>query len=113
MNLLRRTVILQGSPPIGDIEELIAGNLKLLPPDQRPVVAKRLLEWWDRQIVYSLCGKRERVIARSELQHQISAIVSDIEQDKLLPQFELASPPEDYQPDGMLARQIKLVDGKR
>jgi hypothetical protein len=113
LNLLRRAVIQQGSPTVAEIEERIAGNLKLLPPDQRLIVARRLIEWWDRQIVYSLCGKRERVISRSELQHQISAIVSDIEQDKLVPDFELASPPEDYQPDGMLARQVKLVDGKK
>jgi hypothetical protein len=112
LNLLRRTVIKQGSPAVGAIEENVAGYLKLLPPEQRPTVARRLIEWWDRQIVYSLCGKRERAVVRSELQHQISAIISDIEQDRLMPDFEVASPPEDYQPDGMLARQIKLVDGR-
>lgn len=112
LNLLRRVIIKPGSPAVATIEENVAEYLKLLPPDQRSAVAKRLVEWWDRQIVYSLCGKRERVISRGELQHQISAIVSDIEQDKLVPDFEVASPPEDYQPDGMLARQIKLVDGK-
>jgi hypothetical protein len=112
LNLLRRTVIQHDSPAVSAIEENIAGYLKLLPPEQRPTVARRLVEWWDRQIVYSLCGKRERVVSRGELQHQISAIVSDIEQDKLVPDFEVASPPEDYQPDGMLARQIKLVDAK-
>ena len=112
LNLLRRTLIQHGSPRVENIEENVAGHLKLLPPEQRPTVASRLVEWWDRQIVYSLCGKRERVMSRSELQHQISAIVSDIEQDKLVPDFEVASPPEDYQPDGMLARQIKLVDGR-
>jgi hypothetical protein len=112
LNLLRRTVIQHDSPTVAAIEENVAGCLKLLPPEQRPTVARRLVEWWDRQIVYSLCGKRERVVSRGELQHQISAIVSDIEQDKLVPDFEVASPPEDYQPDGMLARQIKLVDAK-
>jgi hypothetical protein len=112
LNLLRRTLIQHSSPTVAAIEENVAGHLKLLPPEQRPIVARRLVEWWDRQIVYSLCGKRERVVSRSELQHQISAIVSDIEQDNLVPDFEVASPPGDYQPDGMLARQVKLVDGK-
>ena len=64
-----------------------------------------------RQIIYSLCSKRERIISRNELQHQISAIVADTEQGKLLAEFETISPPDDYQPDGMLARQIKLVGG--
>jgi hypothetical protein len=112
LNLMRRTVIQPGSFAVDAIEDNVAEHLKLLPPDQRPAVAMRLVEWWDRQIVYSLCGKRARVISRSELQHQISAIVSDMEQDKLLPDFELASPPNDYQPDGMLARQVQLVNGK-
>ena len=102
---MRRTVIQPGSLTVDAIEDRVAGYLKLLPPDHRPTVATRLVEWWDRQIVYSLCGKRPRVISRSELQHQISAIISDIEQDKLVPDFEMASPPSDYQPDGMpLAR---------
>ena len=91
----------------------MAGHLlRILPPDQRATVARRLVEWWDRQIVYSLCGERERVITRAELQSQISAIVADIEQGKLVPDFETVSHPEDYQPDGMLARQIGLVKGK-
>jgi hypothetical protein len=113
LNLMRRAVIRQDSPKITEIESLIAEHLKILPADQRPKVAARLVEWWDRQIVYSLCGKRDRVISRTELQHQISTFVADIEQGKLVPDFETVNPPDDYQPDGMLARQIKLVDGKQ
>ncbi len=112
LNLLRRTLIKQDSPTIGEIENLVAEHLKLLPPEGRPIVAARLIEWWDRQIIYSLCGKRERVISRTELQHQITIIIGDIEQGKLLPDFETVSQPEDYQPDGMLTRQIRLVEGK-
>ncbi|WP_424360799.1 hypothetical protein [Methylocystis parvus] len=29
-----------------------------------------------------------------------------------MPEFEEVGPPDDYQPDGMLARQIELVKGK-
>jgi hypothetical protein len=93
LNLLRRTFIKQDSPPIGEIEKQVAGHLKLLPPDQRALVAKRLIEWWDREIVYSLCGKRERVISRTELQEKITTIIGDIEQDKLLPDFETVTQP--------------------
>ena len=112
LNLVRRMRIQHGSPNITAIESLIAEQLKILPADQRQTVAQRLIEWWDRQVVYSLCGKREKVLSRVELQLQISMIVGDIEQGKLLADFETLSPPEDYQPDGMLARQIKLVEGK-
>lgn len=75
------------------------------------MVAKRLIEWSDRQIVYSLCAKRERVISRTELQQQITIIIGDLEQDKLLPDFETVTQPEDYQPHGMLTRQIRFVIG--
>jgi hypothetical protein len=112
LNLLRRTLIKRDSSSIADIEQRVADHLKLLPPQQRPEVAKRLIEWWDRQVVYSLCGKRERFVSRAELQQQISAIIGDIEQSKILPDFETVNPPEDYQPDGLLARQIRLVEGK-
>ena len=112
LNLLRRALLRQESPNVAGIEKLIAVHLKILPPDQQVQVAGRLVEWWDRQIVYSLCGKRERLISRTELQHQISTFVADIEQGKLLADFETVNPPEDYQPDGMLSRQIKLVEGK-
>jgi hypothetical protein len=111
LNLMRRVKIQLHSPNVGVIEDLIAEHLKILPAEQRPKVAQRLIEWWDRQIVYSLCNKRERVISRAELQHQISTIVADIEQGKLLAEFETVSPPDDYQPDSKLARQIKLVEG--
>lgn len=112
LNILLRTLIKQDSPTIGEIETLVANHLKLLPPEERSTVAQQLLEWWDRQIVYSLCGKREQVISRAELQYQMTIIIGDIEQGKLLPDFETVSQPEDYQPDGMLARQIRLVEGK-
>jgi hypothetical protein len=106
-------LIRQSSPTIGEIESRIAEHLKLLPLNQRPLVAKRLIEWWDRQVVYSLCGMRERMVTRAELQAQIMSVVGDLEEDKLLPELETTNPPEDYLPDGMLTRQIRLVNGKR
>lgn len=112
LNLLRRTVIRPESPTIGEIEKEIAEHFQLVLPEYRAPVAKRLMEWWDRQVVYSLCGERDRVITRAELQSQIMTIVADLEQDKLAPEFETLGPPDDYQPDGMLARQIELVKGK-
>jgi hypothetical protein len=112
VNFLRRVEIRQLSPNIGAIEDLVAAHLKILPGDQRPTVAQRLIEWWDRQVVYSLCGKRDRILMRTELQLKISNIVADIVQGKLLAEFEALSPPDDYQPAGMLSRQIKLVEGK-
>lgn len=112
LNLLRRTVIRPDSPTVAEIEQRIAGHFQFVLPEHRSAVAKRLIEWWDRQIVYSLCGERDRLITRAELQGQIMDVVADLEQGKLVAEFETVSHPEDYQPDGMLARQIGLVKGK-
>jgi hypothetical protein len=112
-NLIRRMKLRQDSPDITCMEPLVADHLKILPAEQRTIVAQRLIEWWDRQIVYSLCHKRDRLITRTELQLQISNTVSDLIRGKLLAEFETLSPPNDYQPNGMLSRQIRVVEGKQ
>ena len=111
LNLMRRVTLKIASPSVGDIEDNIEARLTLLPAGQRAQVAKKLVEWWDRQIVYSLCGKRERVIARPELQAQISEIIGELDQGKLSADFETVRKPIEYQPNGMLTRQIALVKG--
>jgi hypothetical protein len=113
LNLLRRIIIEPNAPPIDQLEEKLAEHLTLLPSAKRATVAKRLTEWWARQMILSLCGQRDRVISRIELQDKISRIVADIEEDKILPDFEMVSHPEAYQPNGMLTRQIQLVEGSK
>lgn len=110
-NLVCRIQVQPQSPTVGQIEERIANHLKVLPAEHRAFVAERLVEWWDRQVIYSLCGKRSRVMTRIELQRQISSIIGDIEAERLVPDFMTVMPPEDYQPDGMLMQQIRLVAG--
>lgn len=110
-SLLLRVTIKPDAPSVDRIESELQNHLLILPSGQRGTVARRLIEWWDRQIVYSLCGKRARVIARSEFQAQISEIVSDLEQGRLTADFETMAKPLEYLPDGMLTRQIALVKG--
>lgn len=110
-NLISRIQVWPQSQTVVHIEDRIADHLKTLPPEHRSIVAKRLVEWWDRQIIYSLCGKRSRGIGRIELQLQISSIIGDIEAERLVPDFNTVLPPDTYQPDGMLMRQINLVQG--
>jgi len=112
-NLCSRIRLVPGSPDITLIEQRIANGLVMLPAEQRPVVAQKLVEWWNRELIYSLCGKRERIISRQEMQGRFSGIVGELERERLSVDFEAIEPPEDYQPDGMLTRQIKLVKGLR
>ncbi|WP_257217075.1 ABC-three component system protein [Pseudomonas syringae] len=112
LSLLRRVHIVQDSVTIGKIPDEVSQRLHILPKEQRLKAAERLLGWWDQQVVYTLCGKRERVIQRSEMEHCISSIIAQLEEEKLVAEFDLVSHPEDYEADGMLYRQIALVGGK-
>lgn len=112
LNLLRRICIQQSSLTIDQIADEVAKRLHVIPRHQRSPVAVRLLEWWDLQVIYTLCNKRERVIQRSELEQRISSTIADIEEEKLVADFNIATQPDDYEPDGMLIRQIGLVDGR-
>jgi hypothetical protein len=89
----------------------VCSELHHLPKIHREAVSKKLVGWWDREVVYSLCGKRDRFIHFQELQKTISELIGDIVHEKLVPEFERANPPENYQPDGMLTKQIALVGG--
>jgi hypothetical protein len=110
-NFVRRIIIKPNSPTIGEIEERISNCLLFLPVIQRMPVARRMVEWWDREVIYSLCGQRDRIISRAELQQKIMSIVGDLEEGKLVAEFEGAALPDDYQPNSMLIRQIELVRG--
>ena len=65
LNLLRRAAIRPDSPTVAEIEGKIALRFNLVPKEHRAAVAKRLVEWWDRQVVYALCGQRDCVITRT------------------------------------------------
>jgi hypothetical protein len=113
LNLVSRIKMIPGSVNIAGLEGLVCDCLHILPKTHREAVTKKLIGWWDREVVYSLCGKRNRFITNQELQKIISELVSEIVQDRLLPDFETANPPKEYQPDGLLTKQIELVDGAK
>ena len=100
-----------GQAKVTDIEEDLANSLTSVPVKKRPLVAQRLVEWWDRQVLYSMCNKREKAISRFEVVQRHSEIVADIELDKLPNPFESVSPPSSHKPDSMIEKQVSLVDG--
>lgn len=112
-SLLRRICIQHGSVTVGQIPEVLSKWLHILPKEQRLQATERLLAWWDLQVVYTLCEKRERVIHRSEMQHSISSIIAQLDDEKLVADFDLVNHPDGYEADGMLYRQIALVQGRR
>lgn len=111
--LLSRITVRPGGSNITGVSDDIAGCLVNFPPDSRQAICIRLIEWWDLQVIFTLCGKRERFITKLEVQQKISELAGEIERDELFPDFENALMPEEHVPDSMIARQIQLVGGTR
>lgn len=109
--LLDRISIQPGTDNIAGVQESIREELTLFPSSQRKELASRLLGWWDLEMVGTLCKQREAFISREEVQQAISEFAAAIKHDILTPEFEGIPHPEDYQPHGMLAKQIDLVKG--
>ncbi|NDZ12697.1 hypothetical protein C7T35_10075 [Variovorax sp. WS11] len=111
--LLARMTVRPGASNIAAISDDITAQLVNFPPDKRPAICVRLIEWWDLQVIFTLCGKRERFIGKIEVQQKIAELAGEIERDELLPDFETALQPDDHEPNSMIARQIELVGGTR
>ncbi|MDO7216986.1 hypothetical protein Q5M47_16450 [Acinetobacter nosocomialis] len=111
-NLLDRIFVIAKSPNINEIEKSIAAKLTVFPSTHQTLITEKLVEWWDRQVIYSLSGVRERYILRSELQTKIMEIAAEIEHEKLIPEFERSNIPMGYIPNAGLIAQIDLVKGR-
>ena len=109
--LLARMTVRPGASNIVSISDDIAAKLVNFPPNKRPAICERLIEWWDLQVIFTLCGKRERFIALIEVQQKIAEFAGEIEREELLPDFEIARQPDDHEPNSMIARQIEIVGG--
>ena len=109
--LISATRLKPGQADITNVEDELANRLTAVPVAKRPLVAQRLVEWWDRQVLYSMCNKREKAISRFEVVQRHSEIVADIELDKLPNPFENVIPPASHEPNSMIEKQVSLVDG--
>ena len=111
-NLLDRVVVISNSPNINEIENSIEHKLTLIPAIHKKSITAKLVEWWDRQVIYSLSGVRDKYILRVELQSKIMEISAEIEHEKLLPEFERSNVPAGHIPHSELIAQIDLVKGR-
>ncbi|MYZ45251.1 ABC-three component system protein [Schauerella aestuarii] len=94
---------------INEIPEDIAKELKNFPPDRRKAITEKLMEWWDLQVIYSFCDKRDRAISMLEVQQKVAEIASELERDDLLADFQFVTPPGDHTPPSMISQQLHLV----
>lgn len=109
--LLARITIQPGSENIKSVPDEIAKELKNFSPDRRNDITQKLIEWWDLQVIYSFCDKRNRAISMLEVQEKLTEIAGEIERDELLADFQFATPPDEHIPPSLIAKQIELVKG--
>lgn len=109
--LLSRITVQPAASNINDIPKDIAKELKNFPPERRETITQKLMEWWDLQVVYSFCNKRNRAISMLEVQQKITEISGELEREELLADFQFVTPPGDHTPPSMISRQLQLVGG--
>lgn len=108
---LSRITVQPVASNIKDIPKDIAKELKNFPPECREAIAQKLMEWWDLQVVYSFCDKRDRAISTLEVQQKVIEISSELQREELLADFQFVTPPGDHTPSSMISQQLELVGG--
>lgn len=111
--LLSRITVQPAVSSIHEIQKDIAIELKNFPPERREEIAQKLMEWWDLQVVYSFCNKRDRAISMLEVQQKVAEISGELEREELVADFQFVTPPGDHTPPSMISRQLQLVCGTR
>ncbi len=109
--LLSRITVQPAASNINEIPKDIAKELKNFPPERREAITQKLMEWWDLQVVYSFCDKRDRAISMLEVQQKVTEISGELEREELLVDFQFVTPPGDHTPPSMISRQLQLVGG--
>ncbi|MDF1776760.1 MAG: hypothetical protein P1V13_12055 [Rhizobiaceae bacterium] len=110
--LLAKIVLRPDAPKIDALEEMFAKRLDTYPVPQRETLARKIYEWWDRQVLLSFEGKRDRFIARHEILEQLSETSATLHTETLMDSFSSKQPPPVFHTDEMLAKQCDLVDAK-
>ena len=107
--LLSRITVQSAASNIKDIPKDIAKELKNFPPECREAITQKLIEWWDLQVIYSFCDKRDRAISMLEVQQKVAEISGELQREELLADFQFVMPPGDHSPPSMISRQLQLV----
>ncbi len=82
--LLDRIMIIPEEFNINETETQISGSnlLQVSPPDFRPFLTKKLIEWWDYQVLLQM-RKERNAIKKIEIQHKVMEIIQEIELDQI------------------------------
>jgi len=82
--LIDRVMIIPEEFHINETEAQVSGSnlLQVCPPDSRQFLTKKLIEWWDYQVLLQMRKERSE-IKKIELQHKIMEIIQEVELDQI------------------------------
>lgn len=110
--MLSQTHVAPGSFGVVDIEATVSAELQTVHSDVRTLIARRLIEWWNYEVVLSLADKRRRQIGKVELQKAIVRLIRELDDESLPDDLGKAQPPGANVPlPDVASRQVSLVNG--
>jgi hypothetical protein len=111
--LLDKVLLVPSSFTAAQVPEEVSKRLRTcVLPAVRRQLTERLLEWWDRQVVLALLGKRDRWLTKMELLSHIELLIVEHSSRSLPNDVGNEMPPDlTAEMTGMMVRQIELVSG--
>ena len=109
-DLIQRISLQPSAETINSLENTLTQRLDTYPKAQRAALVEKLCEWWDRQMLLSFDGKRNRFVKRHELLERLSETSAMLKSELLLDSFSSKQPPPVFDIHEMLTKQCELVN---
>lgn len=110
--LLDRVMIMPEEFHINETEAQVNGSnlLQVCPPDSRQFITKKLIQWWDYQVLLQMRKERSE-IKKIELQHTIIEIIQEVELEQISNSYGGREPLnwEDELTDN-IAKQLEIIN---
>lgn len=111
-DFLDRITLLHRNFNVTAIQTQVEERVANFPRSIRPLLAKRLIEWWDYRVARSLMGTDARVIQKAELLERQFGLLLELSEDNLPDDFSLREPDDiSEQLGSFMEKQIELVGG--
>ncbi len=109
--LLKNTLHRKGVFQIREAVDSVASAIrKTTPENLRLPLAKRIIAWWDREVVESLTGERRRCIYAEELKDYIASKTAELYTDGLSDDMTEIDFPSPMTPHPILEKQLTIID---
>jgi hypothetical protein len=112
MALLQRIAILGNSSNVTDTDQKLNAIFRnTIRPEKRPLLIRRIREYWFNRVFKSLTKELPRIIPKAEIQDFVEQMTAAITGAALPDDFGESYPTPDIETPSMMRRQIELVNG--